>query len=291
MKSIFSKPFEQGLILFMGLLLLGFSSCNLEKEVEIDLPDYESQLVLECYLEPGQPFTALLTRSDGYFAPISTSIDNLLEYYQGLLEQDAVVLIRHQGQTYELENSLYFDPNSFRFANYVAKELVPEDYSNPFELEVRTQDGQTIRSSTVLLQPIPIDSVVYEFAEESPDSARILTYFTDNPDEQNFVRRMLHRNTLDSLPDQDFATDDRFVEERVVFGSGYDYGKGERVINTLYHIDEAYYNYLESIFNSISSNGNPFAQPGVILSNLEGTADAIGIFTGLSYDRDTTLIE
>jgi hypothetical protein len=272
-------------------LLVFLQACNLEREVEIDLPDYESQLVLECYLEPGKPFTALLTRSDDYFAPVASSVDNLIEYYQGLLEQDAMVRIRYQGNTYELANTLFLDPKTFRFANYVSDELVPKDYQNEFELEVTTSDGRTITSRTMLLEPIPIDSVVYEFSEASPDSARILTYFTDISDERNYVRRMLHRNTLDSLPDQDFVTDDRFVEERVVFGSGYDYGRGEQVINTLFHVDEAYYEYLESVFNSISSNGNPFAQPGVIVSNLEGTADAIGIFTGLSYVRDTLLIE
>jgi hypothetical protein len=282
-------------LLFYGflvsLLTIIMSGCNLEKEVEITLPDYESQLVLECYLEPGKPYNALLTRSDSYFAAVATSGADLLNYYQGLLVQDAQVEISVNGKKTILENNLLFDPASFRFSNYSASESVPFDYENTFELRVITADGRTIVANTSILKPVSLDSVVYEFGETSPDSARVLTYFSDNSDEKNYYRRMIHRNTLDSIPDQDFVADDRFVDGQVVFGTGYDYGKGEKVINTLYHIDKAYYDFINSVANAIVSNGNPFAQPGEIQSNLGGDAEAIGVFTGLSYVRDTLLIK
>lgn len=278
-------------LVFLAALLVGAAGCNLEKEVDLSLPEYDSQLVLECYLEAGKPFSALLTRSDSYFAPVATTGNDLLQYYQGLLVEDARVEIVHLGDTIVLKNELVLDPVQFRFSNYSSSILVPEDYEHPFELRVITPDGRTITGSTRLLVPVPLDSVVYQFGAVVTDSARILTYFSDPSDEKNYYRRMLHRNSLDSLADQDFATDDRFVEGQVVFGTGYDYGKGERVINTLFHIDRAYYEYYNSLVNALVSNGNPFAQPGEIQSNLGGTADALGIFTGLSYVRDTLLIQ
>jgi hypothetical protein len=121
--------------------------------------------------------------------------------------------------------------------------------------------------------------------------ARVLTYLTDLPNEDNYFRRMLHEGSLDSLPRQDFTTDDRVVEDVVVFGTNYDFEIGDTVINTIYHIDKAYYDFLESVQIAVDGNFNPFGQPSPIISNLEGSANAIGIFTGLSYDRKATIIQ
>ena len=67
--------------------------------------------------------------------------------------------------------------------------------------------------------------------------------------------------------------------------------EGDTIYNTIFHIDRAYYNFWESTFNAVSSNGNPFGQPSAVISNLEGNAGAIGIFTGLSYDRVMTIVK
>ena len=75
-----------------------------------------------------------------------------------------------------------------------------------------------------------------------------------------------------------------------MFGSGYQFSEGDTVINTLFHIEKAYADFLESVDAAIGANGNPFGQPSTIISNLEGDAGAIGIFTGLSYDRVVTII-
>ena len=64
--------------------------------------------------------------------------------------------------------------------------------------------------------------------------------------------------------------------------------KGDTIISTLFHIDKAYYDFRESVQNAINSNGNPFGQPGVLKSNIEG---GLGIFTGLTFDRKTLIIE
>jgi hypothetical protein len=102
---------------------------------------------------------------------------------------------------------------------------------------------------------------------------------------------MLHFGDLDSL-EQDFVTDDRIVDDSlIVFGTGYDYAVGDTVINTLYHITEEYSTFLESLNAAVSANGNPFGQPSPIISNLEGSANAIGIFTGLTYDRRVDIVE
>ncbi len=275
-------------LLFAAVCIL-YACGNLEKEITLELPAYEPKYVVECYLEPGQPYTLLLTRSNAYFDPFTFQDINFLTT---LLEDSAEVRIRHDGQEVVLKNQLFFNPFNQKVFNYVSQEKVPADYDSDFELEIRTRHGKTLRSRTRLLPVVPIDSVVVEFSERNDTLARVLTYFTDPPEPTNFYRRMLHHHSLDSIPLQDFATSDDFVEDStVVFGSGYDFAPGDTVYTTLVHIESTYHDFLESVFGAIDANGNPFAQPGAILSNVySDDAPVIGIFTGLSYDRRRVII-
>jgi hypothetical protein len=274
--------------LFLPILLLLLVGCgSLEKEIDIELDTYESRLVVEAYLEPGKPYNLLLSRSTGFFSPID--LENPLESVVQQLESGAEVRIVHRGDTIDLQNQLRFDDESRQFANYVSSEFVPLHFEEPFQLLITTTNGESANASTILQTPFPIDSVVIQ---KQPEDTlyRVLTYYTDNPDRENFVRRILHVNNLDSI-DQDFITDDRFVESPVIaFGTGYSYSSGDTLINTLYHIDQAYYDFLQSAFGALSANGNPFAQPGQIQSNISGSHQPIGIFTGLSYDRVYSVI-
>jgi hypothetical protein len=268
---------------------LALAACNLEKEIEIELPEYQSQLALECYLEPGAPFRLSLTKSAAYFDPFPAP-DNIGGFLQEILVPGAKVQIRHRNRSYTLSNILYFDPAGRRLYNYFSPTPVPLDTVEPFSLEVITEDGKTITATTRILPVVPIDSAIVQF-KEGDTLARILTYFTDPSDRPNFFRRVLHLNSLDSIPLQDFTVDDRFVEKTFVFGSGYDYKPGDTLISTIYHIDEPYFRFQESLQRAVFGNGNPFAQASPLISNLDGSADAIGIFTGLRFSRVYSVVK
>ncbi len=275
--------------LFPYSLLLALSACDLEQEIDIDLPVYTRQRVLECYVEKGQPFRLLLTNSSSFFDPIPS--DDLIPFLESLLEKGADVRIRFDGREALLQEGISFDPVYRKFFNYSSTTLVPDDFDGLYELEIILQDGRTITSATRILPVVPIDSIAVEF-DDKDSLARTLIYVNDDPSERNYYRRMLHLGSVaDSFPSQDFATDDQFLQNsRLVFGSAYRSSPGDTVYNTIFHIDKAYFDYFISVRNALSSGGNPFAQPGIIRSNLSGSADAIGIFTGLSYDRQMTVI-
>ncbi|HMQ46321.1 MAG TPA: DUF4249 domain-containing protein [Saprospiraceae bacterium] len=274
-------------LLFFALSIAILWSCDLEKEIEIQLPDYEPSIVVECYLEPDQPFALLLTESTPYFEPFP---DDISDYLDATLLDSAEVEILHKGTIYSLQNQLFFDPVKQKIYNYYLPVSVPYDTDSPFELRITTKDGRTIEASTKLLPRVAIDSIVVEF-QENDTLARLLTYFTDPPEQENYYRRMLHEESLDSTARQDFPTDDRIFNGDVVFGTTFDFSEGTVVFNTLYHIDEDYYKFLESVNGAINASLNPFAQPSSIISNVTGTGNPIGIFTGLVYDRVETIIQ
>ena len=280
--------------IFPILLLISIlGSCNLTNDVDLELPEYDRQPVLECYLEPGQPYQLLLTRSFEFFAPFDTSDGQFLE---NVIEQGATINITHDGKTVTLGEGLFFNPFTQKIFNYGSPEIVPEDFDNEFELEVILADGETITSKTTIPVKVPIDSVVIEFESDAATDtmARALTYFTDpDPSVENRFRRQFHWNSLtDSIPQQDFLATDQFADNgRIVFGTGFDYPVGDTIYNTVFNLNRDYSDFFESVIISVQSNGNPFGQPASIDSNLGGTADALGIFTGLSYSREMTIIE
>lgn len=270
------------------ITVLAFFACNLSKEVEIELPEYESQPVVECYLEPGKPFRLLLTKSYAFFDVIG--LDS--SFFEKTLLQDAQVTISYNGQTDTLYNTFSLDASPLKIFNYTGLNIVPATPGVVYVLNITLPDNRgTITGTTPMLPLVPIDSNVVEFNAEADTVARVLTYVTDNPNEANFYRRMLNYYSLDSVPEQDFPTPDRFLTTPLLaFGTGYELGEGDTVYNTVCHITEDYYNYFESIQLAINGNLNPFAQPSPIKSNVSGSANPLGIFTCLVYDRDTTVI-
>lgn len=273
--------------LFLAMATALLASCNLTKDVEIDLPDYDRQPVVECYLEPGQPFRLLLTRSSAFFDTLGLSSN----FLQNALLDGALVTISYNGQTDTLKNQLTLVPNPLKVFNYVGENLVPASPGTAFALYIRLQDGGEIRASTAMLSVVPIDSVVVQPDPNADTLARILTFITDDQSEVNFYRRMLNYGSLDSFPDQDFIVTDRFSQTAsIAFGTGYEVKVGDTVFNTIFHITRDFYDFKESVDLAVIGNLNPFAQPSPIKSNVSGSANPIGIFTVMVYDRDTTII-
>lgn len=275
-----------------AILLLILVACNLEQEIELDLPAYEEKIILEAYLEAGQNYRLLLTRSSSFFSPFPT---NLEETFSQLLVSDAEVVITHRGEQITLDNVPTIDIETGKIFNYSANQTVPFDTIHPFELSITLADGAVINSTTKFLPVIPIDSIVYEFKERASvrDSARVLTYFNDPIDQDNFYRRTIYKYKGGELEEQqDFVSDDRIVEDVVVFGTGYNFKLGDTVLNRIYHIDEGYYRFLNSLQLAVDGNGNPFGQPSPLISSVQSSdGRAIGIFTTLNFSEKETIIE
>lgn len=276
------------IFLIVTAFALTFTACDLTKNVEIELPDYQNQPVVECYLEPGKPFRLLLTNSYDFFDPLGLDSNFINE----TMLQGATVAIRYNGQTIQLNNQFSFELNPLKLFNYTATQIVPAEPGIVYTLDITLPDGGKIEGSTIMLPRVEIDSVPVEFGPTPGDTlARTLMYITDNPNTEDFYRRMLHYASMDSVARQDFITDDRLAQtSKVAFGMGYDLAAGDTVFNTIFHITPEHYDFVESVSLSVAGSLNPFAQPSRIISNVSGSGNPMGIFTCLVYDRDTTII-
>lgn len=276
-------------ILIFIILASMLGACNLSKDIEVDLPEYTSQPVVECYLEPGKPFRLLLSRSYSYFdefALDSTFIEKTL--YDG-----ALVTIEYNGQTDTLANNLSFELDPVKIFNYTGQNIVPSTPGIAYTLRiVLPNDRGEIHGQTTMLPFVPIDSIVVEAKEGRDSLFRVLTYFSDDQSTANYYRRLLNYASLDSIADQDYLIDDKAITSRqIAAGTGYELEPGDTVFNTIFHIDKPYYDFVESVQLAVFGNLSPFAQPSPIKSNVTGSGNPVGIFTPLVYDRIMTIIE
>lgn len=270
---------------FLGISFLLATGCNLEKQIDIQLPNYESEPFVECYLVPNEPFRLLITQTSSYFDNLT--LDNPL-FSESFLLNGAQVSIYQGLNKYELDNTLVIDPNNQKVYNYSNSSGVEYNNLDSFFLEILLPNGNQITASSIFLDPVDFDSIVVQF-DQKDSLARILTYFKDFPNETNFYRRILTVGKESNEPIQDFVTDDLFIDSIFVFGSGYVLNPGDTVLNSVFHLTKAYHDFLESVQQAIDGSANPFGVPSPLQSNLSGNAQ--GIFTCITESKNQTIIK
>ncbi len=257
-------------------------SCAPQKEIEIKLPEYERQLVVECFMEVGKPFRLLLTESVGFYEGADTPI-----------VLGAQVIISHGNVHDTLVPGLYLEPEGTKIFNFQSTNVVPEDYATEYSLQVTHPDGRVATGRATVTAKSNMGALLLSYNADS--MASITMNWPDDGSQKDYYLVSLHKGTifhgdpdLDSPLVFDFTLDDRIGNgENFTIATLFDYRHGDTLISTLYHIDYAYWRYLNSLDDAASSNGNPFAQPGVIHSNITG---GLGILTGFNYDRDTIIV-
>lgn len=257
---------------------------------DIELPGYQPQPVVECYIESGKPMSLLLTLSSPFSAPFDTSRDYL---QQATFIQHALVVLRHGDKLDTLANRDFQDPVTRKFFNYYNPKIMDAAPGDPFALEITLPDGGKIQASATMPETVPFDSVVVQRSPDLNKYARVVAYFRDNPTTTNHYHFLLnYGNITDSLPRQDLVfSDELFQTEQVAMTSGYDLKKNATAYITLFHISPEYHAFLESVQLALLSSQNPLSQPSPIKSNVYGSANPIGIFAGLAFDRDTVKVE
>lgn len=248
--------------------------CDLEKVIEIELPTFQEQLNVECYIQPNESFKLLLTKTVSYF-----------EAPQLPLVSKALVVITYNGRSDTLQNR----PLSIngKFYNYTSTVRAPMQAGTEFTLYVRDSSGTEVRSKTILLKQVKIDSLRVIW-NKTDTLASVLTILKDDPTTDNYYRRFFHRDTLDGKPESDSNFRDRIATNgTLTIGTGYNYKVGDTLIATLFHINKDYYEFQQSVDDARDANSSPFQQPSAIKSNIIG---GVGIFTAMYGWRDSLII-
>lgn len=310
------------ILIFFSLILL--FSCT--KEVTIEIPGFEEKLVIDGQIETGQPPFVLISRSKDIYAP--TDLDAFLSsFVSGAIVTmsdgtttftlDEVCTDNLPPGSEEFAEAIFGVPAS-ELANY---HLCAYTSFNPaafgqvgktYSLSV-TFEGKTYTGSTQIVEPTALDSLFWKPEPDIPDhgySHAILSDPLNNFDAYKWeVKRI---NVVDGSPkdlryqptyspvfDDEFIngeTFEFFYENPMSYDDetipdnrkGY-YKQGDSVVVKLSKMDFNVYEYMITRYTQLQSNGNPFASPTNIITNLQG--GCLGVWAGYSPTFDTLVCE
>ncbi|HET6989774.1 MAG TPA: DUF4249 domain-containing protein [Bacteroidia bacterium] len=283
----------KNLFIISSLILL-FNSCT--KEITIDLPEPEKKIVVDGGIFVGQPAEINLTWSTGYFDPIDSA--SLANY----LISSATVYVTDGSLTDTLHIS--YDPAKPIPIVWKGSTLLGQ-VGHTYNLTV-IADGKTATSTTTIRPAVALDSTWFKLEPPNDSLGFAWAHLTDPVGIGNGYRWFSKRITKDPYFMAPFgsAFDDKFIE-----GTSFDFAYnrpsnpgstapedtgpqagyyiiGDTIVVRFCSIGQAEVNFFRTYEAAVASNGNPFAAPNVIKTNVN---NGLGIFCGYSPTYDTII--
>ncbi|UPT68963.1 MAG: DUF4249 domain-containing protein [Sphingobacteriales bacterium JAD_PAG50586_3] len=279
------------IVLFAFAAIFMFYAC--EKEITVDLPKPDPKIVVEGYIFEGERPYVILSRNTGYFEPIdSASLINSFIF-------DGIVTVSDGTNT----DTLTFQSAAesvLGFAYVKSNPTVIGQAGKTYTLTA-TADGQTVTSTTTIVPAVQLDSIRWKTQVNEDSLGFVWIYFTDPGIDLRGYRIMSRRVSANPDRNQPYFRTNFYFENALFAGQqapvGFDqasqYGEdlladepedpdngyfrvGDTVQVRLCTIDKPYYDFLNSLGNSTSSNGSPFASPNNVIGNITGGLGGFG---------------
>lgn len=286
------------------LLLLSVALVACEKEITVDMPNPENKIVIEAAIEEGQYAWAFITKTAAYFAPVDSAI------IMNMIVKNAIIVVSDGVQQDTMHLSL--DPYTFPYLKYVGSKIVGQS-GKQYWLTVQV-DGKTFHSKTTIPHAVTLDSIKFK-PDVNQDTLGFIWLYLKDPDTLgNYYRAFTKIVGKDSvfLHPYPSVSDDRFfngqkaeyqlyrgrnpLEDNNYNPQGLDstgvarwyFRAGETVIVKITQIDNQHYRFWYSMEQQFMTDGNPFATPTSLKTNIEG--GAIGVWGGYGVFIDTLKI-
>lgn len=298
----------------LAIFLFGMLwSCT--KEVQIDIPGYKEQLVVDGRIETGQPAIVLLSRSNNVYS--STNYESYLNSFV----DDAIVLLSNGTQTDTLTKictddlppglediaaAIFGIPAevlvNLHLCAYVSMNMVGE-VGKTYTLQILHQ-GKQYSASSKIQQPVPLDTVYWKpegnFTDRGFSWAKLSDPATSADAylwEVKYLQDLQFSKTFNPYTNDKFFNGLTFefaYENPMSFQDptvsdayrGY-YQLGDTIVVKSSKLGLKEYNYFEKKYNQMYSGSSPFAVPTNIPTNLQG--GALGIWVAYSPWFDTII--
>lgn len=295
-----------------GLMI---SSCT--KEVEIDIPGYQEQIVIDGSIETNSPPIVLLSRSNDIYSPT-----NLQAYLDGFVT-GAEVIVSDGTNTVTLDEICTdnlpagTEEIAAQIFGIPAEQLVTLHLCayTSFDTNIWGQvgktynltvnfEGKTYTSSTTILPPTPLMNTFWKPDGDYTDRGYSWATLADPAGqydaykwEVKYLNDPVFTKTFSPFTDDEFfdgKTFDFSYENPMTCNGEYEpedyrcyYKLQDTIVIKLSKIDRYVYEFMEKKYNQIYSAGNPFATPTNIPTNIQG--GALGVWAGYSPWYDTLI--
>ena len=294
----------------LGLCLAVLSLLSgCQREVELDLPGYESKLVVEGTIENGSPAVVMLSKSIPYFSEISFATLTSDVLVNG--SQARVFVTAETGESEELKWTL--SPDAPYYVAFMGKDVIGREQTR-YTLTVE-YDGKTYTAETYIPKTFDLDSIGFSQSPDMADTmATIRVLLNDPAGEENFYAffckvscpKVHDRLWVAGLPVafDDIAFSGQSINYEVT-RSGYPYLMGgmlseedqrnfRRVTfrpgDTVYvkhtQVDYSTYQYLLSAGSEAAYGSSPFTNPLPAFTNFNSD-EVLGHWSGFAAKADT----
>ena len=292
------------------LLAVCLLTLGCQREIELDLPDYQPKLVIEGTIETGSPAIVMLTRSIPYFSEINFNymMDSVIV---GNLKA-RVFITSETGETEEL--TFKISPELPYRMGFVGSKVIGREETH-YTLRVEYED-KTYTAETYIPKTFDLDSIGFDQSAEilSETQATIRMLLTDPADEENYYAFFCKVNSptlrdrfwICGLP---VAFDDRTFngltfnyeltrlgyspllygmmtdEQQETFGRR-TFRPGDTVYVKHTQVDYHTYKYLLSAGSEAAMGSNPFTNPMPAVTNFDSD-EVLGHWSGFAAKIDT----
>lgn len=272
-------------VLLTGSLFL-LSACTYE--LDLDIPEPPSKLVIEGWIEQDKPARVILTQSVPFFSDLdSVTITDIP------ITHAKVTLITDGGN-----EIMTLKPNTSYFPPYVYSSTEIKGAVNQRYQIVVNYRGHEWKALTTIPEPAFLDSTWFESEPGFENQGRVWIRFTDDPTTIDYYRVLVKVNGKDTrfVPCYASTFSDRYFSGETFelgllrgMGSILDLGEsrlfvtGDTIQIKFCKMDKAHYEFWNSVQASIITSSNPFASShATIQSNVEGGYGIWGGY-GTSY--------
>lgn len=292
----FCKAREVAGYIFAAAGLGWLAGCgDFQKSIDVPLPQYDNQLVVECYLENGAVPRLSVTESvpyldNGQATASGSQILTLPDGQKVQLPTDVTVnLTLPGGRVVNLPFRPGLDATTSKYYTHTGTAAVAAAAGQQFAIDVQDKRGRHVVGTAVVPTRIPIDSVKYKFNTATDRKAYFMTKWSDPAATTDFYRLMLHKGRPSN-----YSETDNDIRDRLFNGlpyaqvTRYRFNPNDTITATLYHVDSLYFSFRQSVRDARNANGNPFSQPSSIHSTVQG---GVGVFTVLVKDQKTLILK
>ena len=285
--------------LFVIASLLLLYSCT--EVINVKLPSSDKKISIEGSIENGKFPEVIITNSIGLFS--STSGATASNFYV----TDAKVYVSNGVITDTLK--LTIDSTSSLGLVYKGTSIIGAVGHN-YSLKVVASNGKVYTATTSIPTPIALDSVWWIKQPPNDTLGFANAHLSDPPGLGNNYRWYAKRPTKDRrfIAPPGATFDDKLIDGKsfdFAYTKGYDptdnvhsekndpdsekgyYRKKDTIYIKFCSIDRASKDFYTTFETALSSNGNPFASPVTILTNIEG--GALGVWAGFGATYDTIM--
>ncbi len=278
-----------------------------EKDITVDLPLPESKIVIEGGIETGSIPIIFLSKNAAYFSPVDSA--SLAQY----IIHDAVATISDGITTDTLIE--FVAPGNIKTGYYFSIAMIGVA-GRTYTLNVAAE-GKKVWASTKIPEAVKLDSISFKPDNPEDSLGRLYVHLSDPDTLGNYYRVKTQRTNLKynfrvilgfSIPRDYYPTGNSVYEDRIFNGKSfeirlsrgapastnekYDFNRergrfkiGDTINVKWMSISKEVYDFWRTAEVTINNNGNPFAAPVTIRSNIKG---GLGIWAG--YGVSTTQV-